>query len=117
MSKTEDGIKFLTPTEMDRADNGAVAKRAHKAAKNHPKLRESKSDKAKSSKVYLGRGTYRLGMTAAGVAQIAQKSIVGRAEWEEYYKEHPPVQHVRDGKPLTAHGAKLLGVPWKGQPE
>lgn len=20
--------------------------------------------------------------------------------------------HVRDGKPLTAHGAKLLGAPW-----
>jgi len=23
-----------------------------------------------------------------------------------------PVVHARDGKPLTAHGAKLLGVPW-----
>lgn len=22
------------------------------------------------------------------------------------------VVHVKDGKPLTAHGAKLLGVPW-----
>jgi hypothetical protein len=22
------------------------------------------------------------------------------------------VLHVKDGKPLTAHGAELLGVPW-----
>lgn len=24
----------------------------------------------------------------------------------------PTIQHVKDGKPLTAHGAKLLGVGW-----
>jgi len=25
------------------------------------------------------------------------------------------VQHVKDGKAMTEHGAKLLGVPWKSQ--
>lgn len=24
----------------------------------------------------------------------------------------PVTEHVRDGKPLTATGAKMLGVPW-----
>lgn len=24
------------------------------------------------------------------------------------------VQHVKDGKPLTKHGAKMLGVKWEG---
>jgi len=25
-----------------------------------------------------------------------------------------PVVHVKDGRPLTEHGAKLLGVDWHG---
>ena|SRR3974390_2832651 len=31
-----------------------------------------------------------------------------------YQAERPGVVHVKDGKPLTAHGAKLLGLPWTG---
>jgi hypothetical protein len=31
----------------------------------------------------------------------------------EYHKsQNPGTVHVKDGKPLTALGAKLLGLPW-----
>jgi hypothetical protein len=47
---------------------------------------------------------------------------IGEIETARYYRavrdeaenETPAIQHVKDGKPLTAIGARLLGVPWNG---
>jgi hypothetical protein len=32
---------------------------------------------------------------------------------EEEQAAHGVIVHVKDGKPITARGAELLGVPWK----
>lgn len=42
--------------------------------------------------------------------QICRKNMEVTAESAAQCSS--PIQHVKDGKPLTAHGAKLLGVAW-----
>jgi hypothetical protein len=35
-----------------------------------------------------------------------------RQVYQNAISQGEPVVHVKDGKPLTPHGAKLLGAPW-----
>ena len=44
--------------------------------------------------------------------QMAWKASTEQLAWEDS-REAGCVQHVKDGKPLTPHGAELLGVPWQ----
>ena len=57
----------------------------------------------------LSRGVLTLSSPQA-VGDMIQRRIVKREEFEALQGE--PVVHVKNGKPLTAQGAKLLGVPW-----
>jgi hypothetical protein len=43
---------------------------------------------------------------------VVYRRAEAQIEWEDSRKTGC-VEHVRDGKPLTEHGADLLGVPWK----
>jgi hypothetical protein len=40
----------------------------------------------------------------------------GKRKWVRRAKKQRPewIVHVKDGQPLTALGAQLLGVPWEG---
>ena len=53
------------------------------------------------------------------MADSLQETLVRNAtkKVEDAERTPPPVQHVKDGKPLTPLGARLLGVPWKGPGE
>ena len=52
-----------------------------------------------------------LGYSNAIVAgDMIRRKMVRREELEAM--QGTPVVHVRDGKPLTEHGAKMLGVEW-----
>jgi hypothetical protein len=42
-----------------------------------------------------------------GFARVVYEQALLRTE-----NTGPAIKHVKDGKPLTAHGAKLLGVSW-----
>ena len=59
-------------------------------------------------KYYTSKRDVNLGRTGAILGGYLLRDEIER----ELHREHV-VEHVRDGKPLTAVGARLLGVPWK----
>ena len=59
----------------------------------------------------IGANAGNLGISnAATLGDMLVHKIIRREEFE--LMQGTTVQHVKDGKPLTALGAKLLGVPW-----
>jgi hypothetical protein len=57
-------------------------------------------------------GAGRLGYTADGLAAMVQRRLLARATKEAL--QQPAQVHVKNGRPLTAKGAYMLGVPWNG---
>jgi hypothetical protein len=57
---------------------------------------------------HVGSLHYANGIVAAAAVE---QMMVRKAEFQE--AQGVTVEHVRNGKPLTAHGAKLLGVKWE----
>jgi hypothetical protein len=114
-------MSTLDPAKMDKEESARVAA-LHRAAKGRPHLtqaRDSVSDdphKHKSQRAYATEITLNgrvLGYSNAITAGDAvRKAIEKREEFQSM--QGKPVQHVKDGKPLTAYGAKMLGVQWGG---
>ena len=99
----------IDPNLMDRADDKRV-KYVRRAARSRPHLETAKD--SESSVPFCFHGV--LGPSnPAALADLIRRRIQAR-NTAESHAEDGLVVHVRDGKPLTAHGAKLLGVPWKG---
>ncbi len=85
------------------------ALRLRRLARSGPHLHLSKSRKYAIS--ILTGGRRRLSYSDACTAGDAvQKQIQRHVEFEAM--QGKPVVHVKNGKPLTAEGARLLGVPW-----
>lgn len=102
--------------QLDRAEDKRVERMA-RAAKRRPHLyvsqdKSSSRGRHKKMTFSLNMNARTLGLTEAGAVQLIQKKAEARVRAAEYVREHPPVIHVKNGKPLTEHGAKLLGVPW-----
>jgi hypothetical protein len=62
-----------------------------------------------------------LGLPHGGVAHFSHAAPVAaqeramarlRERVQDELKQGQTVVHVHDGKPLTEHGAKMLGLPW-----
>ncbi len=75
-----------------------------------PVAKRAGSARRKETTFSLNLGTRILGLTEAGVVDLLQRKMRNRVESEAL--REPCVIHVKDGKPLTAHVAALLGVPW-----
>ena len=68
-------------------------------------------DKRRAYPREVNLGCSVLGFSSAQSAgEFVIREIIKRQEVE--MAQGATVIHVKDGKPLTAHGAKLLGVPW-----
>jgi hypothetical protein len=52
-------------------------------------------------------------LSESGMMSVIVGKMFSRAN--AIVNNSPGVHHVKDGKPLTEHGAKLLGVPWPRQ--
>jgi len=57
-------------------------------------------------------GSFQLGWVPGAIGDLAIQKAYSIATAKAWQAERPPVVHVKNGRPLTAHGAKLLGVPW-----
>jgi hypothetical protein len=118
MSRTEDGVQYLTLEEMDRKDD-EVLKARFQEARRRGVLKVDSGDRAgkrkRTYRIHTGQLGYRSVMTPAGMVDVIQRRMQARIAAEEFARERPPVQHVKDGKPLTPTGAKILGVPWEGE--
>lgn len=49
---------------------------------------------------------------AAALGDAVRRKLLRREEFEAM--QGVPIVHVKNGKPLTDHGAKMLGVSWEG---
>ena len=98
----------MNPARMDKEEHDRVMA-MRKAAANRPHLKETKARR--------GSVTFTLPRHITGYSNAAARgdSLRRQILKREYAMAMTPecVAHVRDGKPLTEHGAKLLGVPWE----
>jgi hypothetical protein len=99
---------FTDPTKMDKAEEKRVASLRSKA-KKRPHLSYAKGRKRTTS-FRLPRKI--LGYSSSFAAGDALRREILRREYALTHRTDGVVEHVRDGKPLTAKGAAILGVPW-----
>jgi hypothetical protein len=98
------------PIRMDIEERKRIIALRH-AARQRPHLTQCKEEPAgRSQHVYLPISSLRYS-NAAALGDALIKAIVSREEALSHRTENLTV-HVKNGKPLTAKGAKLLGVPW-----
>jgi hypothetical protein len=113
-----------TPESIEREERKRVIRMAEEGRRNRGVI---KGSTAKPSKRQVREGsrkmlecaiTLRGGVltvsNAIAAGDLIRSMIVHREEFES--KQSTPIIHVKDGKPLTAHGARLLGVPWPQKP-
>lgn len=102
------------PTKMDREEDKRVAdlKRNHRRGRV---LRQSAAKGRNAVTIHLGIRA--LGLTEAGTVHELQKRLAAIEQSKAYRAANPGTIHVKDGKPLTAQGAKMLGVSWPPQEE
>lgn len=98
--------------EINREEKRRVKQLKQRAKEFRTTLRASrrKDTKCIYNKVSLSK--YQLGWQLGAIGDLLIKNAVAVAEHQLFSAENRGVVHVKDGKPLTAHGAKLLGVPW-----
>lgn len=106
---------------IDKEEDDRVKEMARKRKKDGPVIKISKNDeynnkntkKRESERSFcLNLNNRSLGFTREGIAGLIQRKIESRAKAIAYQAERPCVEHVRNGKPLTEKGAKMLGVAW-----
>ena len=105
------------PFEMDREEHVRVLA-LRRAKRSQPCFREGKWTKRapRHPRTTISLNGRILGIANAATAgDMIQRMLVRHAEFEAM--QGVPVAHVKNRKPLTAHGAKLLGVPWTGNAE
>jgi hypothetical protein len=88
-----------------------------------PILREGRVSKAKSRYVRKRLSAHSMvsfhSLSGVGyssphaLGDAVRAAMVKRIEFQ--LEQGVAVRHVKDGKPLTAHGAELLGMPWEGE--
>jgi len=76
------------------------------------RIRQSNAKKKRSYVTVFVGNKIQLGLTQAGMADVLQKQWHAQATAQVMRDANPGVIHVKDGKPLTAKGAQMLGVPW-----
>jgi hypothetical protein len=111
-----------SPEQIDREESARVERLRKAAREGHARLQISKESAHYGSKKQQVRSTYalnisarQLGLTRDGVASLIQQKMSARDRAEEFKNQNPPTVHVKDGKPLTAQGARMLGVPWSAE--
>lgn len=103
-----------TPEGIDKAEDKRV-EQLRSAARQRPSLHISNA-KRRSSRAYVPPMRILGYSNSAALGDAIRKKILDR-EFAMAYRADGLVVHVCDGKPLTAHGAALLGVPWDGEKE
>ena len=99
------------PERIDKTEHKR-AEQLSKSARQRPSLHFSESER--HSQAYTLPRRIMGYSTPAALGDALRREILKR----EYAKAHHAdglVVHVRNGKPLTAKGAALLGVPWDGE--
>jgi hypothetical protein len=110
-----------TLEQQDRDEHNRVM-RLRNAAKARPHLNQSRAVVLKERGNEVPRFTrdskaFNLPMRVLGYSDAAtlgdavRKAIIS-AELARFHRSDGLVIHVKDGKPLTAEGARRLGVPW-----
>ena len=84
-------------------------------AKGRPHLTLSKEETKHQYTIGFSRPGVLAPMSAIAAGDMLRRQIERREEFEAL--QGAGVVHVHNGKPLTAQGAKLLGVPWPPQPD
>jgi hypothetical protein len=102
----------MNPDSIDREEDNRVAE-MRRAAKGRPHLTFSNA-KRRGGDGYVSFNLPRkiTGYSnSAALGDAVRREIIKR-EWVEAHREDGLVIHVKNGKPLTEHGAKLLGMAW-----
>jgi len=103
--------------KIDREEQDRIVKLRQTAREHRSTLKVSdrlfgSRSKRRKATFHLEMNTRVLGLTQAGVESLIQKKLIARATGEAFRSDQAAIQHVKDGKPLTAIGAKLLGIEW-----
>lgn len=108
---------------IDRDERKRLIMQAAEARRNSPHLRVGSPRNSDSGPAAIPRNkrakavmflSGHLGYTnSLALGDMIRRKLVNRALSEAMRAE--AVEHVKDGKPLTAHGARLLGVPWPAE--
>jgi hypothetical protein len=110
----------MTPEQIDRDEQkrvkGVLAKAREYRRDHSITIAKGRGiygrDRDRGRMFSLNLGTHALGLTPDGIADLIQKKIRARAEAEYFKSQAQCISHVKDGKPLTEYGAKMLGVLW-----
>lgn len=99
---------------IDREERKRLEELRRKAKESHVVVKSSDDPgrRKRYIRVKFTPGKYQLGWQAQTLGELVVRKAIHAATRDAYLEENPPIVHVKDGKPLTAHGAKLLGVPW-----
>lgn len=98
------------PALMDREEDERVARlrRQHQRSSG---LRQSNAKGRAGVTIFVGNKRH-LGLTQAGVADLLQKTLMNIEKARAFREANPGTVHVKDGRSLTAQGAKMLGMEW-----
>lgn len=97
-----------SPEQIDKDEDKRV-ERLRRTAQNRPSLSVSKS--RRYSRVFTAPRRILGYSTPAALGDAIRRAIANK-EYAMSHRTDGLVEHVRNGKPLTAKGAALLGVTW-----
>ena len=104
------------PEKVEHDERRRVERLRSSARSGHARVHISNAKKLENSYGVLG-GVQKAGVLGYSNAIVAgdviRRKILRREEFEAM--QGTPVIHVKDGKPLTEIGARILGVPWEDQ--
>ena len=105
---------------IDQEENARINRLLKRARENHAVISQGSESHAATrsarnrlnhNKVLNLEGNHILNYyTPQAMGDAIMRTLRRREEFKAMQGE--PVVHVKNGKPLTAYGAKLLGVPW-----
>lgn len=107
----QDDVPYISPERIDKEEDARV-KAMREAARKRPHLSFSsdKSKRARDRRTFTFRDFNIRPLSPAALGDMIRRKII--AQEKAIALQDAGICHVKNGKPLTEYGAKLLGVEW-----